>query len=42
MSAIVTPRLREVTLEREARYRGDAADKPAPEGPHSTVHVRVT
>jgi uncharacterized OsmC-like protein len=41
MSAIVTARLRQVTLAREARYLGDAADKPAPEGPHSTVHVRV-
>ena len=39
---IVTPELREVTLARETRYLGDAADKPAPEGPHSTVHVRVT
>jgi uncharacterized OsmC-like protein len=36
------PRLRQVTLAREARYLGDAAEKPAPEGPHSTVHVRVT
>ena len=42
MSAIVTQTLREVTLAREARYLGDAAGKPAPEGPHSTVHVRVT
>jgi uncharacterized OsmC-like protein len=42
MSEIVTPRLREVTLAREARYLGDAAGKPAPDGPHSTVHVRVT
>jgi uncharacterized OsmC-like protein len=42
MSAIVTARLRELTLAREARYLGDAAGKPAPEGPHSTVHVRVT
>jgi uncharacterized OsmC-like protein len=36
------PQLKEVTLAREARYLGDAADKPAPEGPHSTVHVKVT
>jgi uncharacterized OsmC-like protein len=36
------PRLKEVTLAREARYRGGAADKPAPEGPKSTVHVKVT
>jgi len=36
------PRLKEVTLAREARYLGDAADLPAPEGPKSTVHVRVT
>ena len=36
------PRLREVTLAREERYRGGAADKPAPEGPQSTVHVKVT
>jgi uncharacterized OsmC-like protein len=36
------PRLKEVTLAREARYLGGAADKPAPEGPQSTVHVRVT
>lgn len=36
------PRLKEVTLGREARYLGDAADKPAPEGPRSTVHVKVT
>jgi uncharacterized OsmC-like protein len=42
MSAIVTSRLKEVTLARETRYLGDAADKPAPEGPHSTVHVRVS
>jgi uncharacterized OsmC-like protein len=42
MTTIVTQRLREVTLAREARYQGAAADKPAPEGPHSTVHVRVT
>jgi len=42
MSAIVTQKLREVTLARESRYRGDAADKAAPEGPHSTVRVRVT
>jgi uncharacterized OsmC-like protein len=42
MSEIVTPRLREVTLAREARYLGDAAGKAAPEGPHSTVRVRVT
>ena len=36
------PRLKEVTLAREARYLGDAADRPAPEGPQSTVHVKVT
>jgi uncharacterized OsmC-like protein len=36
------PRLKEVTLAREARYLGDAAGKPAPEGPLSTVHVKVT
>jgi len=36
------PQLKEVTLAREARYLGEAADRPAPEGPHSTVHVRVT
>jgi uncharacterized OsmC-like protein len=36
------PQLKEVTLAREARYLGGAADKPAPEGPQSTVHVRVT
>jgi uncharacterized OsmC-like protein len=42
MSRIVTQRLREVTLARESRYLGAAADRPAPEGPHSTVHVRVT
>jgi uncharacterized OsmC-like protein len=36
------PRLKEVTLARQARYLGDAAGKPAPEGPHSTVHVKVT
>ena len=42
MSTIVTQRLREVTLAREERYRGEAAEKQAPEGPHSTVHVRVT
>jgi uncharacterized OsmC-like protein len=36
------PRLKEVTLAREARYRGGAAEKPAPEGPKSTVHVKVT
>lgn len=40
--AIVTQHLKDVTLAREARYLGDAADKPAPEGPHSTVHVKVT
>jgi uncharacterized OsmC-like protein len=34
--------LRAVTLAREARYLGEAAGKPAPEGPHSTVHVKVT
>jgi uncharacterized OsmC-like protein len=42
MSRIVTQRLRQVTLARESRYLGEAADKPAPDGPHSTVHVRVT
>src|SRR5262249_5276982 len=42
MSAIVTQELREVTLAREARYLGDAAGKPAPEGPPATVHVRAT
>lgn len=36
------PRLKEVTLAREARYLGEAAGRPAPEGPHSTVHVKVT
>ena len=36
------PQLKEVTLAREARYLGDAKDEPAPEGPHSTVHVKVT
>ena len=36
------PRLKEVTLAREARYLGGAADRPAPEGPQSTVHVKVT
>jgi uncharacterized OsmC-like protein len=36
------PRLKEVTLAREARYRGGAAEQPAPEGPKSTVHVKVT
>jgi uncharacterized OsmC-like protein len=36
------PQLKEVTLAREARYRGGAADLPAPEGPKSTVHVKVT
>jgi uncharacterized OsmC-like protein len=36
------PALKEVTLAREERYLGDAADSPAPEGPHSTVHVKVT
>ena len=36
------PRLKEVTLAREERYVGHAADLPAPEGPKSTVHVRVT
>ena len=36
------PQLKEVTIAREARYLGEAADKPAPEGPHSTVHVKVT
>jgi uncharacterized OsmC-like protein len=36
------PRLKEGTLAREARYLGDAAGKPAPEGPRSTVHVKVT
>lgn len=36
------PQLKEVTLAREARYLGGAADKPAPEGPQSTVHVHVT
>ncbi len=35
------PRLKEVTLAREARYLGEAAGKPAPEGPRSTVQVRV-
>ena len=38
---IVTQHLKDVTLAREARYLGDAAGKPAPEGPQSTVHVRV-
>jgi hypothetical protein len=42
MSRIVTQHLREITVARESRYLGDAADRPAPEGPHSTVHVRVT
>ena len=42
MSAIVTQELRELTLAREARYLGDAAENPAPEARHSTVHVRVT
>src|SRR5579884_609916 len=43
MSPVVDlQKLREVTLAREERYLGDAADKPAPEGPHSTVHVKVT
>jgi uncharacterized OsmC-like protein len=42
LTEIVTQRLKEVTLAREAGYLGDAAEKPAPEGPHSTVHVRVT
>jgi uncharacterized OsmC-like protein len=36
------PGLKEVTLAREERYRGAGADKPAPEGPKSTVHVKVT
>jgi uncharacterized OsmC-like protein len=36
------PRLKQVTLAREERYRGGAADKPAPEGPQSFVHVKVT
>ena len=36
------PALKEVTRAREERYRGEAADLPAPEGPHSTVHVKVT
>lgn len=36
------PQLKQVTLAREKRYLGDAAAKQAPEGPHSTVHVRVT
>jgi uncharacterized OsmC-like protein len=35
-------RLKQVTLAREERYLGDAADLPAPEGPHSTVRVKVT
>jgi uncharacterized OsmC-like protein len=35
------PRLKEVTLAREARYLGGAEDKPAPEGPQSTVHIKV-
>jgi uncharacterized OsmC-like protein len=39
---IVTQHLRDVTLAREVRYLGDAARKAAPEGPRSTVHVRVT
>jgi uncharacterized OsmC-like protein len=34
--------LRQITLAREQRYLGEAADKPAPAGPHSTVHVKVT
>lgn len=36
------PALKEVTRAREERYRGAAADLRAPEGPHSTVHVKVT
>jgi len=42
LTEIVTAKLREVTLARESRYRSDAADKAAPEGPYSTVRVRVT
>jgi uncharacterized OsmC-like protein len=34
------PALREVTLAREQRYRDDPS-RPAPEGPQSTVEVRV-
>jgi len=41
MTEIVTQRLREVTLARAERYSGEAAGNPAPEGPQSTVHVRV-
>jgi uncharacterized OsmC-like protein len=36
------PQLKEVTLAREQRYLGDAADERAPVGPKSTVHIKVT